>query len=66
MLAIQGRSDDKQFRLEKRKLEEQNGGDSRTLTVWKIENTKTEINHLILLILNGFDTENVHCSIGNE
>ncbi len=26
------------------------------LTVWKIKNTKTEIHHLTLLILNGFDT----------
>ncbi len=24
--------------------------------MWKIENTKTEIHHLILLTLNGFDT----------
>ncbi len=38
------------------KLEEQNSGDSRMLTVWIIENTKTEVHHLILLILNGFDT----------
>ncbi len=56
MLVIQGRSDAKQFRLEKLRLEEQNSGDSTMLTVWKIENTKTEIHHLILLILNGFDT----------
>ncbi len=66
MLAIQGRSDEKQFRLEKLKLEEQNRSDSKTLRVWKIENSKTDMHHLILLILNGFDTENVHCNIGNE
>ncbi len=56
MLAIQGRSDEKQCRLEKCKPEEQNRDESRTLTVWKIENTKTEIHHMILLILNSFDT----------
>ncbi len=56
MLAIQGRSDEKQFRLERVKLEEQNRGDPSMLTVWKIENKKTEIHHLILLILIVFDT----------
>ncbi len=56
VLSIQGRSDKKQCRLEKLKLKVQNRGDSRTLTVWKIESTTTEVHHFVLLILNGFDT----------
>ncbi len=37
-------------------LKSKTEGDPKHLTGWKIENTKIEIHHLILLILNGFNT----------